>query len=64
VVYRTLVDLHPVREVVLGWSAERRLLPAAELFRQQVLDRARTAAAAGCRPPPPAGPGRARPRAG
>ena len=42
VVYRTLVDLHPVREIVLGWSTERRLLPAAELFRQQVLDRART----------------------
>lgn len=42
VVYRTLADVHPVREIILGWSAERRLLPAAELFRQHVLDRARS----------------------
>lgn len=40
--YRPLTDAAAIREISLSWSAERRLLPAAELFRQHVLDRART----------------------
>jgi LysR family transcriptional activator of glutamate synthase operon len=39
--YRQIVDDQAVREICLMWSAERRLLPAAELFRQHVLGRAR-----------------------
>jgi DNA-binding transcriptional LysR family regulator len=35
-----LTDAGAVREVGLAWSAERRLLPSAELFRQHVLQRA------------------------
>jgi hypothetical protein len=31
-----------VREIFLIWSAERRLLPAADLFRRHVLRRAAT----------------------
>jgi len=42
VVYRSLGDVHAVREIGLSWAADRRLLPAAELFRRHVLDRART----------------------
>jgi DNA-binding transcriptional LysR family regulator len=34
-----LADAGAVREVGLAWSAERRLLPSAELFRQHVLSR-------------------------
>lgn len=41
VVYRTLRDVHAIREIGLGWAADRRLLPAAELFRSHVLERAR-----------------------
>jgi DNA-binding transcriptional LysR family regulator len=39
--YRELVDVHAVREIGLSWAADRRLLPAAELFRQHVVERAR-----------------------
>lgn len=42
VVNREILDAGAVREISLMWSAERRLLPAAELFRQHVI---RTAAA-------------------
>jgi DNA-binding transcriptional LysR family regulator len=41
VVYRELVDPEAVRQIWLTWSGERRLLPAAELFRRHVLRRAR-----------------------
>jgi DNA-binding transcriptional LysR family regulator len=37
VVYREILDAGAVREISLMWSAERRLLPAAELFRQHVI---------------------------
>jgi DNA-binding transcriptional LysR family regulator len=40
VVYTEIVDPGAVREIFLIWSAERRLLPAAELFRRHVLRRA------------------------
>ena len=40
VVYREIVDPGAVREIFLIWSAERRLLPAADLFRRHVLRRA------------------------
>jgi LysR family transcriptional activator of glutamate synthase operon len=40
VAYRELGDPEAVREIWLTWSAERRLLPAAELFRRHVLRRA------------------------
>jgi DNA-binding transcriptional LysR family regulator len=40
--YQEILDAGAVREICLMWSAERRLLPAAELFRQHVM--ARTAA--------------------
>lgn len=40
--YLTVVDVPAVREIALSWPAERRLLPAAELFRQHVIERART----------------------
>jgi LysR family transcriptional regulator, transcription activator of glutamate synthase operon len=41
VVYRELLDPEAVRQIWLTWSGERRLLPAAELFRRHVLRRAR-----------------------
>jgi LysR family transcriptional activator of glutamate synthase operon len=40
--YCQIVDDQAVREICLMWSADRRLLPAAELFRKHVLGRART----------------------
>src|SRR5487761_299590 len=40
VVYREIADPGAVRDICLTWSAERRLLPAAELFRQHVITRA------------------------
>src|ERR1035437_669722 len=42
VLYCEILDTGAVREICLTWSAERRLLPAAELFRRHVI---RTAAA-------------------
>jgi LysR family transcriptional regulator, transcription activator of glutamate synthase operon len=42
VLYREIAGLHAVREIWLTWSADRRLLPAAELFRRHVIDRAET----------------------
>jgi LysR family transcriptional regulator, transcription activator of glutamate synthase operon len=41
VVYREIPDPAAAREICLTWSAERRLLPAAELFRQHAIRRAR-----------------------
>jgi LysR family transcriptional regulator, transcription activator of glutamate synthase operon len=40
VVYRAVVDPGAVRQIWLTWPAERRLLPAAELFRRHVIRRA------------------------
>ncbi len=40
--YLKITDVHAVREIGLAWSAERRLLLAAELFREHVIDQART----------------------
>src|SRR6266446_6048111 len=40
VLYREILDTGAVREICLRWSAERRFLPAAELFRQHVISRA------------------------
>jgi LysR family transcriptional activator of glutamate synthase operon len=40
VVYREVLDPGAVREIWLTWSGERRLLPAAELFRRHVILRA------------------------
>jgi DNA-binding transcriptional LysR family regulator len=37
VLYREIPDPGAVREICLTWSAERPLLPAAELFRQHVI---------------------------
>ena len=45
--YSEIPDPGAVREICLTWSAERRLLPAAELFRQHVISQA----AAGRVPP-------------
>jgi DNA-binding transcriptional LysR family regulator len=42
VLYREILDDGAAREICLTWSAERRLLPAAELFRQHVISRATT----------------------
>ncbi|WP_090595396.1 LysR family transcriptional regulator [Auraticoccus monumenti] len=39
--YLDLVDVRAFQEIGLLWPAERQLLPAAELFRQHVLDRGR-----------------------
>jgi LysR family transcriptional regulator, transcription activator of glutamate synthase operon len=39
VLYPEILDTGAVREICLRWSAERRLLPAAELFRQHVITR-------------------------
>jgi LysR family transcriptional regulator, transcription activator of glutamate synthase operon len=41
VVYREIPDPAAAREICLTWSAERQLLPAAELFRQHAIRRAR-----------------------
>jgi LysR family transcriptional activator of glutamate synthase operon len=41
VLYREIPDPAAAREICLTWSAERRLLPAAELFRLHVIRRAR-----------------------
>jgi LysR family transcriptional activator of glutamate synthase operon len=38
--YRDITDAEAVREITLTWSAERRLLPAADLFRRHVIRRA------------------------
>ena len=38
--YREILDTGADREICLRWSAERRLLPAAELFRQHVIIKA------------------------
>jgi DNA-binding transcriptional LysR family regulator len=38
--YCEILDAGAVREICLMWSAQRRLLPAAELFRQHVIRRA------------------------
>lgn len=40
VIYTEIVDPGAIREIFLIWSAERRLLPAADLFRRHVLRRA------------------------
>ena len=40
VVYREILDPGAVREILLTWSAERRLLPATDLFRRHVIRRA------------------------
>ncbi len=40
VLYREIRDSGAMREICLMWSAERRLLPAAEVFRQHVISRA------------------------
>jgi DNA-binding transcriptional LysR family regulator len=40
VLYRQILEPRAAREICLTWSAERRLLPAAELFRQHVIKRA------------------------
>jgi DNA-binding transcriptional LysR family regulator len=40
VVYREILDEGAVREIFLIWSAERRLLPAADLFRRHIMRRA------------------------
>jgi LysR family transcriptional activator of glutamate synthase operon len=40
VLYSEIADTGAVREICLTWPAERRLLPAAELFRQHVIRRA------------------------
>ena len=40
VVYREILDPGAVREIFLTWSAERRLLPATDLFRRHVIRRA------------------------
>ena len=39
--YLRITDVPAVREIGLVWARDRRLLPAAELFREHVLDRAR-----------------------
>jgi LysR family transcriptional regulator, transcription activator of glutamate synthase operon len=41
VLYREIPDPAAAREICLTWSAERRLLPAAELFRRHTIRRAR-----------------------
>jgi LysR family transcriptional regulator, transcription activator of glutamate synthase operon len=40
VLYPEILDTGAAREICLRWPAERRLLPAAELFRQHVITRA------------------------
>jgi LysR family transcriptional activator of glutamate synthase operon len=38
--YRDIVDEGAAREITLAWNSDRRLLPAAELFRRHVIGRA------------------------
>jgi LysR family transcriptional regulator, transcription activator of glutamate synthase operon len=38
--YLQITDADAVRDIGIAWSTERRLLPAAELFRKHVIDRA------------------------
>jgi LysR family transcriptional activator of glutamate synthase operon len=38
--YLEITDIRAVREIGLAWSTERRLLPAAELFREHAISRA------------------------
>jgi LysR family transcriptional activator of glutamate synthase operon len=40
VLYSKILDTGAARDICLRWSAQRRLLPAAELFRQHVISRA------------------------
>ena len=40
VTYLEILDEGAAREIFLTWSAERRLLPATDLFRRHVLSRA------------------------
>jgi DNA-binding transcriptional LysR family regulator len=40
VVYREITDAGAIRQIWLTWSAERRMLPAADLFRRHVINRA------------------------
>lgn len=40
--YLEIADDHASRDLALAWPADRRLLPVAELFRDHVVDRART----------------------
>jgi DNA-binding transcriptional LysR family regulator len=40
VLYPKILDTGAARDICLRWSAQRRLLPAAELFRQHVISRA------------------------
>jgi LysR family transcriptional activator of glutamate synthase operon len=40
VAYREIMDPGAVREIFLTWSADRRLLPATDLFRRHVINRA------------------------
>jgi LysR family transcriptional activator of glutamate synthase operon len=40
--YLEITDVRATREISLAWSAERRLLPASQLFRDHVVDLART----------------------
>ena len=42
VTYLEIADPGAVREIYLTWSAERRLLPATDLFRRHVIRRAAT----------------------
>jgi LysR family transcriptional regulator, transcription activator of glutamate synthase operon len=42
VAYREIPDPGVFRDICLSWSAERRLLPAAELFRRHAIRRAAT----------------------
>jgi LysR family transcriptional activator of glutamate synthase operon len=39
--YLRITDVEATREIGLAWSADRRLLPAADLFREHVITRAR-----------------------
>lgn len=40
--YLEITDVPATREISIAWSAERRLLPASQVFRDHVLDLART----------------------
>jgi len=40
VTYLEILDEGAAREIFMTWSAERRLLPATDLFRRHVLSRA------------------------
>ncbi len=54
VLYREIPDPAAAREICLTWSAERLLLPAAELFRQHVIRRAAAGRVPALSPMPPA----------